>query len=75
MKNLSKPATDGCTIFFVLDMALEPSRSRESLSADVSCNADFQSELHSKMEAEHYTLSQVFYADETGLWWSLMPLK
>ena len=27
------------------------------------------------METEGYTLSQVFNAAETGLWWRLMPSK
>ena len=40
----------------------------ESLSADLSCIGDFQSELHSKIESEGYTLNQIFNADETGLW-------
>ncbi len=47
----------------------------ESLSADLSCIGDFQSELHSKIESEGYTLNQIFNADETGLWWRLMPSK
>ncbi len=47
----------------------------ESLSADLSCIGDFQSELQSKIESEGYTLNQIFNADETGLWWRLMPSK
>ncbi len=27
------------------------------------------------MKCEGYTLSQIFNADETGLWWRLMPSK
>ena len=27
------------------------------------------------MESDGYTLDQVFNADETGLWWKLMPSK
>ncbi len=27
------------------------------------------------MESEGYTLNQIFNADETGLWWRLMPSK
>ncbi len=37
--------------------------------------AYFQSELHSKIESEGYTLNQIFNANENGLWWRLMPSK
>ena len=47
----------------------------ESLSADTSAVELFQSELRRKMKAEDYSLDQVFNADETGLWWKLMPSK
>ena len=47
----------------------------ESLSADTSAVDTFCDDLCSKMENEGYTLSQVFNADETGLWWRLMPSK
>ncbi len=49
-------------------------RHGESLSSDLSCIGDFQSELHSKIDSEGYT-NQIFNADETGLWWRLMPSK
>ena len=48
---------------------------KEPLSADPSCIGDFQSKLHSKKESEGYTLNQYYNADETGLWWRLMPSK
>ena len=44
----------------------------EVLSADTS---PFKSELLNKIELEGYSLDQVFNADETGLWWKLMPSK
>jgi len=47
----------------------------ESLSADTSCIDDFRTELLKKIEDEHYTLNQIINADETGLWWKLMPSK
>ena len=47
----------------------------ESLSADTSCIDTLRTELLKKMEDEGYTLNQVFNADETGLWWRLMPSK
>ena len=47
----------------------------ESLSADTSSVDTFCTELCSKVENEGYTLSQVFNADETDLWWRLMPSK
>jgi hypothetical protein len=45
----------------------------ESLSGDTSSVADFHRELLDKLENEGYTLNRVFNADETGLWWKLMP--
>ncbi len=51
------------------------SRQGESLSADTSSVADFQRKLLGKMEEEGYALNQIFNADETGLWWRLMPSK
>ena len=45
----------------------------EALSADTSLVDPFKSELLSKIELEGYSLDQVFNADETGLWWKLMP--
>ena len=47
----------------------------EALSADVSSVGDFRKELAEFIEEGGYTLSQVFNADETGLWWKLMPSK
>ena len=35
----------------------------------------FQSELHQTLKTGGYSLDQVFNADETGLWWKLMPSK
>ena len=48
---------------------------REALSADTSLVDPFKSELLNKIELEGYSLDQVFNADETGLWWKLMPSK
>ena len=47
----------------------------EALSADVSSVGNFRKELAEFIEEGGYTLSQVFNADETGLWWKLMPSK
>ena len=47
----------------------------ESLSADYSAVPAFQSELQDIIEREGNTLNQIFNADETGLWWRLMPSK
>lgn len=47
----------------------------ESLSADTSAIEDFRGELLKKIEDEGITLNQIFNADETGLWWRLMPSK
>ena len=47
----------------------------EALSADISGVDAFKKQLVSLMESEQYTLSQVFNADETGLWWRLMPSR
>ena len=41
----------------------------ESLSADTSSVDTFCNDLRFKMENEGFTFSQVFNADETGLWW------
>ena len=49
----------------------------ESLSADASAvfTFTFRSKLLRKMEEERYTRNQVFNADETGLWWRLLPSR
>ncbi len=47
----------------------------EALSADASSVGDFRKELGQFIEQEGYALSQIFNADETGLWWKLMPSK
>ena len=47
----------------------------ESLSADTSAVDSFQSELQQTLKTGGYSLDQVFNADETGLWWKLMPSK
>ena len=47
----------------------------ESLSADTSAVDSFQSELHQTLKTGGYSVDQVFNADETGLWWKLMPSK
>ena len=47
----------------------------EALSADTSLVDPFKFELLSKIELEGHSLDQVFNADETGLWWKLMPSK
>ena len=45
----------------------------ESLSADASAVFTFRSKLLRKMEED--TRNQVFKADETGLWWRLLPSR
>ena len=47
----------------------------ESLSADASAVFTFRSKQLRKMEEEGYTQNQVFNADETGLWWRLLPSR
>ena len=47
----------------------------EFLSANTSAVEDYRTELEKRMENECYTLNQIFNADETGLWWKLMPSK
>ena len=48
---------------------------RESMSTDTSQIDLFKDELFEKMTTGSYSLDQVFNADETGLWWKLMPSK
>ena len=48
---------------------------RESLSADTSAVDTSQRKLLRKIEEGRYTLGQIFNADETALWWQLMPSK
>ena len=74
MLNLLKLAQAGY-IDFVLGMESVFSPQGETLSADTSAVESYRSGLSSLMENEGYTLSQVFNADETGLWWKLMPSK
>ena len=45
----------------------------ELLSADMTAVEPFRSTLKELMEKEGYSKDQVFNADETGLWWRLMP--
>ena len=45
------------------------------MSADTSAVDSFKRELHQRMKTGGYSLDQVFNADETGLWWKLMPSK
>ena len=45
----------------------------ELLSADVTAVEPFRSTIKELMEKEGYSKDQVFNADETGLWWRLMP--
>ena len=47
----------------------------ESLSADTSAVEPFRQQLKNKIEAEGYSKCQIFNADETGLWWRLMPSR
>ena len=47
----------------------------EALSADTSAVEPFCQQLKNKIEEEGYSRCQIFYADETGLWWRLMPSK
>ena len=45
----------------------------EILSADMTAVESFRSSLKEVMEKKGYCKEQVFNADETGLWWRLMP--
>ena len=45
----------------------------ELLSADMTAVEPFRSTIKELMEKEGYGKDQVFNADETGLWWRLMP--
>ena len=45
------------------------------MSANASSVDAFREELLEFIEREGYTLSQIFNADETGLWWKLMPSR
>lgn len=47
----------------------------ESLSADTSSVGEFQAQLQKVMEDGGYTMNHIFNADETGLWWRLMPSR
>ena len=47
----------------------------EALSADTSAVEPFCQQLKNKIEEEGYSRCQIFNADETGLWWRLMPSK
>ena len=47
----------------------------EALSADTSAVEPFCQQLKNKIEDEGYSRCQIFNADETGLWWRLMPSK
>ena len=47
----------------------------ESLSADTSAADDFKLSFSMLVEEERFSLHQVFNADETGLYWHLLPNK
>ena len=47
----------------------------ESLSADTSAADDFKLSFSRFVEEESFSLHQVFNADETGLYWRLLPNK
>ncbi|XP_071943866.1 jerky protein homolog-like [Antedon mediterranea] len=47
----------------------------ESLSANASSIEPFQAKLKMLMDAENLTRDQIFNADETGLYWKLMPSR
>ena len=47
----------------------------ESLSADVSAVEPFRRDLQYIMQTEGYTYDQVFNADETGLYWRMIPSR
>ncbi|KAI6661871.1 Jerky protein homolog-like [Oopsacas minuta] len=47
----------------------------EALSADISAVDPYRKELLSVIEKGGYTRDHIFNADETGLWWKLMPSK
>ena len=47
----------------------------ESLSADISGVDEFRTCLLKMMEEDGYTMNHLFNADETGLWWRLIPSK
>ena len=44
-------------------------------SADVSSVDPFVTELSEEMQTKGYSLDKVLNADETGLWWKVMPSK
>jgi len=48
---------------------------RVSQSADSSASDDFKPSFSSLVEEEDFLLHQVFNADETGLYWHLLPNK
>ncbi len=47
----------------------------ESLSADTSAADNFKRTFSMLVEEECYSLHQMFNADETGLYWRLLPNK
>lgn len=47
----------------------------EALSTDISAVEPYRKELLSVIEKGGYTRDHIFNADETGLWWKLMPSK
>ncbi len=54
---------------------MAPSLQVESLSAESSNVECFHSFLFNEVEDDGYTLNHLFNADETGLWWRLMPYR
>ena len=74
-KESFKASTGWLTKFLLRHGIRSVSLQGEALSADVSSVGGFRKELMEFIEEGGYTLSQVFNADETGLWWKLMPSK
>ena len=65
----SKSAQDCCRIFFVADMASELCHFGECCYQLIYLVLQLD-----KIEKEGFTLN-LYYADETGLWWRLLPSK
>lgn len=47
----------------------------ERLSADKQASEKFGSSFYEDMQAQGYTMDEIYNADETGLWWKSLPRK
>lgn len=47
----------------------------ERLSADKNASNKFCATFYEDMQAQGYTMDQIYNADETGLWWKTLPRK